>query len=62
MDTSLVTLSLFAFNIWTAVMTLQTAKRRGRSEKAWMWLGILFGPFAWLAVALLPPIRREATG
>jgi hypothetical protein len=61
MGTNIVTLILFAFNIWTAVMTLQTAKRRGRSERVWMALGILFGPFAWLAVALLPPIRRDAT-
>jgi len=58
MDLDIGTLSLFALNIWTAVMALRTAERRGRSGRAWMWLGILFGPFAWAAVALLPPIRR----
>jgi hypothetical protein len=29
--------------------------------KAWMWLGLIFGPFAWLTVALLPPIGKEET-
>ncbi len=61
MDLSIGTLILFALNIWTAVMSLRTAEARGRSRKAWMWLGVLFGPFAWAAVALLPPIRKQAT-
>jgi hypothetical protein len=60
MDLSIGTLILFALNIWTAVMSLRTAERRGRSGKLWMWLGILFGPFAWATVALLPPIRKPA--
>jgi hypothetical protein len=60
MDLSIGTLILFALNIWTAVMSLRTAERRGRSGKVWMWLGILFGPFAWATVALLPPIRKQS--
>jgi hypothetical protein len=52
-------LILFAVSIWIAWLTMQTARRRGRSATAWMWLGILFGPFAWLAVALLPAIRKN---
>jgi hypothetical protein len=35
--------------------------RRGRSTKLWYWLGAIFGPFAVLAVALLPP-ASEHTG
>ena len=37
------------------------AGRRGRSAKLWYWLGAIFGPFAALAVALLPP-ATEHTG
>jgi hypothetical protein len=44
-----------------AYLTAETAERRGRSMKAWMWLGLIFGPFAWLTVALLPSIRKEQT-
>jgi hypothetical protein len=44
-----------------AYLTADTAQRRGRSVKAWMWLGLIFGPFAWLTVALLPSIRKEGT-
>lgn len=47
-------------NIVIAYWTADTAQRRGRSVKAWMWLGLIFGPLAWLAVALLPSIGKEA--
>ena len=47
-------------NIVIALLTVQTAERRGRSVKAWMWLGVSFGPLAWLTVALLPAVRKEA--
>jgi hypothetical protein len=49
---------LVALNIVTAWLSSRTAERLGRSVKAWMWLGILFGPLAWLTVALLPSIRE----
>jgi hypothetical protein len=52
---------VWVLSIATACLTVQTAERRGRSVEAWMWLGILFGPFAWLTVALLPSIRKERT-
>jgi hypothetical protein len=52
---------VWVLSIVTACLTVQTAERRGRSVEAWMWLGILFGPFAWLTVALLPSIRKERT-
>ena len=55
------TFILVVLNLVTAYLSFRTAERRGRSVKAWMWLGILFGPFAWLTVALLPPIRKERT-
>jgi hypothetical protein len=29
--------------------------------KAWMWLGLIFGPLAWLTVALLPRVGKEET-
>jgi hypothetical protein len=52
-------IAIFAvLNIATAYMTCRAAESRGRSVKAWIWLGVLFGPFAWLAVALLPPLRK----
>jgi hypothetical protein len=57
----MVTFILFVLNIVTACLSVQTAERRGRSVKAWMWLGLFFGPFAWLTVALLPSIRKEVT-
>jgi hypothetical protein len=53
---------VFALSIWIAWLTIQTARRRGRSVTAWMWLAILFGPFAWLAVAMLPSIRKNGDG
>jgi hypothetical protein len=56
-----VVIFILAFlNIVIALLTVQTAERRGRSVKAWMWLGVSFGPLAWLTVALLPAIRKEA--
>jgi hypothetical protein len=55
----LVIFILSFLNIVIALLTVQTAERRGRSVKAWMWLGLVFGPFAWLTVALLPSIRKE---
>jgi hypothetical protein len=55
------TFILVVLNLVTAYLSFRTAERRGRSVKAWMWLGILFGPFAWLTVALLPSIRKERT-
>jgi hypothetical protein len=57
----MVTLVLVALNIVTAYLAARTAERRGRAVKAWTWLGLLFGPFAWLTVALLPSLREEQT-
>jgi hypothetical protein len=54
-------LILSFLGIVMAYLTADTAQRRGRSVKAWMWLGLIFGPFAWLTVALLPPIGKEET-
>lgn len=58
----LIAFVVFAVSIWIAWLTIQTARRRGRSVRAWMWLAILFGPFAWLAVVLLPSIRKNGDG
>jgi hypothetical protein len=52
---------LLVLNIAIAYLTVLTAERRGRSVKAWAWLGVLFGPFAWATVALLPSVRKELT-
>jgi hypothetical protein len=43
------------------VLSGRLAERRGRSGRTWMWLGALFGPFALIAVALLPPRRYQTT-
>lgn len=37
------------------------AESRGRSIKAWVWLGAIFGPIALLVVAFLPSRHTEAT-
>lgn len=55
----MVTFILAFLNIVIACMTSDTAARRGRSAKIWLSLGLIFGPFAWLAVALLPAIRKD---
>jgi hypothetical protein len=53
--------TLFIFlNIVIVHLTARAARRRGRSVKAWMWLGVIFGPLAWLTVALLPAKRTTA--
>jgi hypothetical protein len=54
-------LILSFLGIVIAYLTADTAQRRGRSVKAWMWLGLIFGPLAWLTVALLPSIEKEET-
>jgi hypothetical protein len=58
----LIAFIVFAVSVWIVLLTIQTARRRGRSVRAWMWLAILFGPFAWLAVVLLPSIRKNEDG
>jgi hypothetical protein len=58
---NMVPLVVFALSVWIAYLTIQKAKERGRSANAWMWLSIIFGPLAWLAVVLLPPLRKEKT-
>jgi hypothetical protein len=52
---------LYFLGIVIAYLTAVTAQRRGRSVKAWMWLGLIFGPFAWLIVALLPSVGKVET-
>ena len=52
-------LILSFLGIVIAYLTADTAQRRGRSVKAWMWLGLIFGPFAWLTVALLPSVGKK---
>ena|SRR5664279_5498801 len=58
----LIAFTVCAVSIWIAWLTIQAARKRGRSVRAWMWLAILFGPFAWLAVVLLPSIRKNGDG
>ena len=55
----LIAFVVFAVSIWIAWLTIQAARKRGRSVRAWMWLAIVFGPFAWLAVVLLPSVRKN---
>ena len=55
--------------IWGAVVVFlaiaccylcgRIAEHRGRSIKAWVWLGAIFGPPALLLVATLPSHGRE---
>jgi hypothetical protein len=52
---------LYFLGIVIAYLTAVTAQRRGRSVNAWMWLGLIFGPFAWLVVVLLPFVGKEET-
>ncbi len=41
-------------------MTGMIAERRGRRVKTWYWMAAIFGPFALLAVAVLP--RKDELG
>ena len=50
---------LFALNLVSMYLTGQVALRRGRSFKTWLWLGAIFGPFALIAVAVLPALRTN---
>jgi len=50
---------LIVLNIVTACLSSRMAERRGRSARAWTWLGIVFGSFAWLIVARSPSHRNE---
>ena len=58
----LIAFVVFAISIWIAWLTIQAARKRGRSVRAWTWLASVFGPFAWLAVVLLPSIRKNGDG
>ena len=37
------------------------AGHRGRSIRAWVWLGAIFGPLALLLVAALAPVGRKTS-
>jgi hypothetical protein len=51
-ETDMVIILILSFlGIVIAYLTADAAERRGRS-KARMWLGLIFGPFAWLTIAL----------
>jgi hypothetical protein len=39
----------------------RVAGHRGRSIRVWVWLGAIFGPFALLLVATLPPHGKETS-
>jgi hypothetical protein len=51
---------LIVLSVACMYLSGQIALRRGRSFKAWLWLTAFFGPFALIAVAALPPLRRKA--
>jgi hypothetical protein len=51
---------LLLVNVVTMYLSGQLALRRGRSLKNWLWLGAIFGPFALVTVALLPPHQKAA--
>jgi hypothetical protein len=40
--------------VWAAIAN-KMAWRRGRSTKAWVWLAVIFGPFAIFVLKFLPP-------
>lgn len=51
-----------AFAVACCFLCGRVAESRGRSVKAWVCLGAIFGPVALLAVALLPTLQTETTG
>jgi hypothetical protein len=53
-------LLLLLVNVVTMYFSGQVALRRGRSLRNWLWLGAVFGPFALVTVALLPPLQKAA--
>lgn len=48
--------------VWLAfgVLCAFAAPGRGRSGAAWFFLGFLFGPFALIAILLMPNLKAEA--
>jgi hypothetical protein len=44
-----------------AYLTGKVAVARGHAVKAWYWMGALFGPFALIAVILLPRSHKNMT-
>ena len=47
--------------VFCAYLSGKTAIRRGHAVKAWYWMGAIFGPFALIAVYLLPRSHNKAT-
>jgi hypothetical protein len=52
---------LILLSVACMVFSGRIALRKGRSLTAWLWLAAVFGPFALIAVAVLPPMPRKAT-
>jgi len=53
--------TLILLSVACMYLSGQIALKKGRSFRAWVWLAFVFGPFALMAVAALPPLRRKAT-
>lgn len=50
---------LVGSNLLAAYPSYAAARRR--SVRTRLWLGLIFGPFAWIAVLLVPARQNEAT-
>ena len=60
-DTIIETAIVLMITVLCAYLTGEAAMRRGHKVKAWYWMGAIFGPFALIAVYLLPRPQNKAT-
>jgi hypothetical protein len=56
---AIATILALPVNVACAYYAGKIARRRGRSGRAWIWLGAIFGLFALLIVWLLPAKRKS---
>lgn len=56
------TIIMVFVTIVSMYLTFRIAESRGRSTRAWLWLAAVFGPFAALAVWVLPAQRGPDRG
>lgn len=59
----LLIMSLFLLGFWALLIwgCASIAKGKGRSPIAWGFLGLFFGLFALLLIAILPPLSPQNT-
>ena len=57
----MLTASVLVLGFACMYLSARLAERRGRSARAWMWVGAIFGPLALLALVAMPARRPAVT-